>query len=281
MITSSIQIAKDPQTVWRALTNKELMREWYFDIADFELREGHEFHFYEPGGGRKYFHQCRIREIQPQKKLVHTWTHPTRSKGESVVTWELQENENGTLVTLSHDGLEHLADAGPEFVPGNFQAGWDGFLQRLKNYVNGLRTKTYEVFIQAKPQTVWNALFEPSHFKEWTSVFSEGSHYTGNMGAGERIHFLNEQSMGMYADVRLYDPPRQMIFQHLGTVQDGQEISPDADKDLWAGAFESYTLSEQNGGTRLVAQVDTGAEYAAYFDETFPKGLQKVKQLSE
>lgn len=87
--------------------------------------------------------------------------------------------------------------------------------------------------------------------------------------------------MGMYADVKLFAPPRQMVFQHMGTVQDGEEISPDAGKDLWSGAFESYALSEQDNGTRLVAQVDTGLEYAAYFDETFPKALEKLRRLSE
>lgn len=149
MITSSILIAQDPQTVWHALTNKELMKEWYFDIPNFELSLGHEFSFYEPGDTRKYFHRCVIQEIQPTEKLVHSWSHPTRSKGESMVTWLLKEDGNRTQVTLSHEGVAKLADAGDEFIPENFQAGWDGFLQRFKNYLNGLRTKKYEIFIRA------------------------------------------------------------------------------------------------------------------------------------
>lgn len=36
--------------VWNALTDREEMKNWYFDIPDFKLDMHHEFNFFEPGG---------------------------------------------------------------------------------------------------------------------------------------------------------------------------------------------------------------------------------------
>ncbi|HEY9362830.1 MAG TPA: SRPBCC domain-containing protein, partial [Chitinophagaceae bacterium] len=36
-------IEASPEKVWQALTDKEQMKEWYFDMADFELEEGAVF----------------------------------------------------------------------------------------------------------------------------------------------------------------------------------------------------------------------------------------------
>ncbi len=33
------------ELVWRAITEKELMKKWYFDISDFKLEVGCKFHF--------------------------------------------------------------------------------------------------------------------------------------------------------------------------------------------------------------------------------------------
>ena len=84
MITSKIKIKESVSKVWQALTDKNQMKEWYFDIPDFELKTGAVFNFYEPGEAKQFHHRCRILEIVPEKKFSHTWTHPGLSKGESV-----------------------------------------------------------------------------------------------------------------------------------------------------------------------------------------------------
>jgi uncharacterized protein YndB with AHSA1/START domain len=33
------------ELLWRAITDKELMKKWYFDIPDFKLELGTKFHF--------------------------------------------------------------------------------------------------------------------------------------------------------------------------------------------------------------------------------------------
>jgi len=42
------------EKVWFALTDKDLMKEWYFTIDDFQLNDGNTFNFFEPGDDKKY-----------------------------------------------------------------------------------------------------------------------------------------------------------------------------------------------------------------------------------
>ncbi|MEO6683084.1 MAG: SRPBCC family protein [Ginsengibacter sp.] len=281
MIISTINIKKDAETIWRAITEKEQMKDWYFDIADFKLNPGAEFNFHEPGDEGKYHHHCIIKEIVPNKKLIHSWSYPDLSKGVSEVTWLLEEQNDMTTVTLQHKGLENLADAGPEVVPENFQKGWNGFMFKLKNYINGFRKKTYELTIHAPAEKVWQTLFNPETYQQWTSVFAEGSHYKGTLEIGSRIHFLDASGGGMYANVISCTPPRYILFQHMGTVVANEEQSITAETEKWSGAFEGYRLKEENGITLLKAEVDLTPESTHFFDSNFPKALQIIKDLSE
>ncbi len=45
--------------------------------------------------------------------------------------------------------------------------------------------------------------------------------------------------------------------------------------------MENYTLKENGGTTELNIDMDSNAEFKNYFSETWPKALEKVKELSE
>jgi uncharacterized protein YndB with AHSA1/START domain len=113
------------ERVWRAITDKEQMKQWYFVIPDFELKTNSIFNFYEPGSEKKFHHRCTIKEIIPNSKFQHTWTYPIRIKGESLVTWEIAQVGEFTYVTLTHEGIENFAEAGSDFARENFVAGWN------------------------------------------------------------------------------------------------------------------------------------------------------------
>ncbi|WP_343609166.1 SRPBCC domain-containing protein [Chryseobacterium oranimense] len=135
-ITVQYKINAPLEKVWNALTDKNEMKSWYFDIRDFVLETGKEFNFYEPGEAKKYHHQCRILEIVPNRKLKHTWSYPEFSDAVTTVTWELQEEGSGTLVTLTHDNIESFDSLGENFSSKNFTEGWNGIIgQSMKNYL--------------------------------------------------------------------------------------------------------------------------------------------------
>jgi uncharacterized protein YndB with AHSA1/START domain len=59
--------------VWKALTNKEEMNRWYFDLEEFKAEAGFEFRFTVEHEGFTYAHHCKILKVIPGRKLAHTW----------------------------------------------------------------------------------------------------------------------------------------------------------------------------------------------------------------
>ncbi|UHO39738.1 SRPBCC domain-containing protein [Chryseobacterium capnotolerans] len=135
-ITVQYKINAPIDKVWKALTDKNEMKSWYFNIQDFEPEVGKVFNFYEPGGENKYHHQGEILEIIPNQKVKHSWSYPDFSDLKTIVTWELASEEDGTLVKLTHDGIENFEDLGEGFSRENFTGGWNSILgQSLKEYL--------------------------------------------------------------------------------------------------------------------------------------------------
>ncbi|MDR0792967.1 MAG: SRPBCC domain-containing protein [Chitinophagaceae bacterium] len=131
-----VQYNASVEEVWDALTNKEKMKVWYFDMKNFKPEPDFVFEFYEPGG-TKFLHRCKILEVIPRQKLRHTWTHPHFSKGVTVVTWSLSSSaQNQTEVALTHENIESLADGGSDFAKENYAEGWNHILTKsLKTFL--------------------------------------------------------------------------------------------------------------------------------------------------
>jgi uncharacterized protein YndB with AHSA1/START domain len=135
-ITVQYKINAPAEKIWKALTDKNEMKSWYFDIQDFALEIEKEFNFFEPGGENKYHHQGEILEIIPNQKLKHTWSYPDFSALKTIVTWELLPEDGKTLVKLTHENIENFKDLGDGFSRDNFTQGWNTILgQSLKEYL--------------------------------------------------------------------------------------------------------------------------------------------------
>ena len=61
--------------VWKAITDVEEMRRWYFDLKAFKPEVGFEFEFIFEHEGVRYDHRCKITEVIPQKKIAYTWRY--------------------------------------------------------------------------------------------------------------------------------------------------------------------------------------------------------------
>lgn len=122
--------------VWQAITDKNEMKKWYFDLAEFKAEAGFKFQFY--GGtdaGKQYLHLCEVTEVIPGKKLTYSWRYDGYS-GNSLVSFELFEREDKTLLKLTHSGLETFPKENPDFAAGNFVEGWNHILHiSLKKYL--------------------------------------------------------------------------------------------------------------------------------------------------
>src|SRR3954470_16195191 len=79
--------------VWKALTDVDQMRSWYFDLKDFKAQVGFKFDFVVEHEGNKYHHLCEVTEVVPQKKIAYTWRYKGET-GNSLVTFELFPEKN-------------------------------------------------------------------------------------------------------------------------------------------------------------------------------------------
>jgi len=127
--------------VWRAITDEDQMRKWYFDtIADFKAEPGFETEFNVRAEGRDFLHRWKVTEVVPLKKIAYDWSYEG-IPGDSTVTWKLSETPDGTKLRLSHDGNETFPRDDPMFTREAGQAGWKYFLQdSLKEFLEGQDT---------------------------------------------------------------------------------------------------------------------------------------------
>jgi uncharacterized protein YndB with AHSA1/START domain len=120
--------------VWQAITDKDEMKQWYFDLKEFKPEVGFEFTFYGGSEQKQYLHICKVTEVEPGRKLTHTWQYDGYP-GESFVTWELFKEDDKTRVRLTHKGLETFQTDNPDFARESFTAGW--------TYITGTSLKEY------------------------------------------------------------------------------------------------------------------------------------------
>jgi uncharacterized protein YndB with AHSA1/START domain len=120
--------------VWKALTSKKDMAQWYFDLDEFKPEVGFEFQFTAEAKGVKYLHHCKISEVIPGKKLTYSWRYEGY-EGNSLVTFELFAEGDQTRLKLTHEGLETFPKI-PALARANFTQGWTSLLgESLKQFV--------------------------------------------------------------------------------------------------------------------------------------------------
>ena len=125
------------EKVWSAITDRDEMEKWYFDLAEFKPEPGFEFQFYGEGKqGEKFLHLCKVIEVIPKKKLTYSWRYDGY-EGNSFVTFELFPEGNKTRLKLIHAGLETFPPTpNNDFAKENFEAGWTELIGKLlKDYL--------------------------------------------------------------------------------------------------------------------------------------------------
>ncbi|HRX12227.1 MAG TPA: SRPBCC domain-containing protein [Draconibacterium sp.] len=127
-----------PEKLWKALTVKEQMKLWYFDIEEFKPEIGFEFRFWGGTETRQYLHICKITEVVFGKKLCHTWSYDG-IPGETNLCFEIEQTgKETTNLKLSHSGFETFPKDNPDLAAKNFDEGWTYILgTSLKNYIEG------------------------------------------------------------------------------------------------------------------------------------------------
>jgi len=119
--------AKPIEKVWAAVTTPERLADW-LAAAEVELKPGGTMRL---NWNNQYSMEGRITACDPPNVLVWTWPIDGR---ETRVRFELQSDQDGCLLTLTHSGLNpHGSGAG-------VRAGWHAHLEGLPDAMEGRPT---------------------------------------------------------------------------------------------------------------------------------------------
>ncbi len=237
--------------VWKALTDKEDIRQWSFDIREFAPVVGFEFQFYGGDEGAKYSHRCRVTEAIPNKRLAYTWRYEGYA-GDSLVTFELFAQGSNTRVRLTHAGLETFPKL-PAFAKANFVAGWTEIVgTSLKDFVEGrhagemILTRVFD----APRELVFKVWSDPAHVRRWWGPkgftlpgcemdFRPGGAYRFVMrGPGGQDYPFQ----GVYREIVV---PERIVFTAILDNLPGHEL------------VTTVTFAEEGGKTKLTVRQTT------------------------
>ena len=131
------QFSQPIEQVWAAITVRDRMVRWFFDnIPDFKAEVGFETSFDVDSGNRVFRHLWKITEVVIPSKIVYHWSYPDFDCA-GTVTFQLDDNQNGTLVRITNEGLHTFPDDIPEFTRESCLGGWEYFIGNLKEYLDG------------------------------------------------------------------------------------------------------------------------------------------------
>ncbi len=140
-IKQVIEIDASPEVVFSAISDAQELIQWFPDAAILEPKVGGQFKlsFLKDSKNsrmkldRDFINEGKVLEIIQNKKLIHTRKWQAFSDfAETIVTWELEQVDNKTRLTLTHIGF-----TGKEQGPASLEEhnkGWSFFLNGLISY---------------------------------------------------------------------------------------------------------------------------------------------------
>lgn len=133
-VTASVEISASPAQVWNALTDPELIRQYFFGTeVETDWQPGSPITWSGEYDGKTYRDKGEIVDVVPEERLVVTHYSPLsgeedRPENYHRVTYRLQDEGDKTRVTLEQDNA-------PEQSVEEFTANWETVLGNLKELV--------------------------------------------------------------------------------------------------------------------------------------------------
>jgi uncharacterized protein YndB with AHSA1/START domain len=178
-------VAAPLTTVYQALTDPAALRVWLAEHADVELPGRYQFWGrYTPDGAEPHQRVLHVDE----RTIRFAWTV---GGVETTTEFELAEDEDGTLVTLSQTDLPSFEDvlADKAGARGALQTFWSLAIVNLADYLAG-RTLTpmcdftstelrAEVVIDASPEAIFDSMTLSEHYRRWFGARVDIEPYVG------------------------------------------------------------------------------------------------------
>jgi hypothetical protein len=142
-----------------------------------------------------------------------------------------------------------------------------------------INTQAYKVY------DLMLGISDKSTYGNWTAIFNPSSTFEGSWEKGSKILFIGtgeEGEIGGMASEIIENIPYSFVsIRHYGLVNDGVIVTDGPDVEKWAGGLENYSFKENMGVTIVSVEVDTTEDFVDYMNETYPKALEKLKEMCE
>ena len=130
LIRKEHQYQANISEVWNAISKSEEISEWFIK-ADFKAEVGYSYTFTH----EQTVIKGTVLEVNPVYHLAYTWIVGDTGV-ETTVKWQLEENQQGTLLTLEHSGISNYPSE--EMITSMFESfskGWESCANRLDDYL--------------------------------------------------------------------------------------------------------------------------------------------------
>lgn len=114
-----------PASVWRALTSPDLLARWWAP-GDIRATIGHRFELDMGQWGKQ---PCEVIAVEPERLLRIRFATDTL---DTILTWELNAEEEGTRLKLTHSGFNLDTPMGRQAFAG-MRPGWPRVLERIED----------------------------------------------------------------------------------------------------------------------------------------------------
>ena len=283
-ITVETTINAPVQKVWRFWTGPNHITrwnnasdDWHSPRAENDVKPNGRFNIRMEAkdGSQGFDFTGTYTKVEPDKLIEYTMDDDRK------VSVIFEENGNQTKVTETFEA--------ENTHPIEMQrGGWQSILDNFKKYVEDstrMEKIKFETTINAPAEKVYKAMLDDKTYREWTAEFNPTSHYKGSWEKGSKILFIGSDQDGnvggMVSRIEENIPNKFVSIKHLGILKGDKEITSGSEVEGWGDALENYTFTNQNGKTVVKVEMDSNQEFKSYFEETWPKALKKLKEISE
>jgi uncharacterized protein YndB with AHSA1/START domain len=275
------------ETVWKAITDVDHMRQWYFATLDsFKPEVGFETQFNVRHNEKDYLHIWKITEVVPGKKITCNWKLGGKP-GDSFVTFELFAEGNKTKLKLTHKGLEtFIPESNPDLARGNFVQGWTHFSSALKQFVETTDKAAEQDLViirifNAPRELVWNAWTDPKQVAQWW-----GPHGFTNPvcdldvrpGGGILVHMRGPDGVvhpmtGVYQEVV---EPERLVFICAALDNEGKPLFEVLTTVIFAAQGKK---TKQTLQARVIRKTAKAAPYLAGMEAGWTQSLERLAKF--
>lgn len=256
-VERSIWIAASRERVWQAVTEPEHIAQWLLPPTLGAQMKRDDTGTLFVCMGPMDVPIALLEEIAPLRQVTSRGL-PDR---QIATTYTLDEENDGTRVTVTMSGFESLPEDARQDRINPSGTAWEKALENLKAHLDGAdlpfpegyvaalfgyRREAKETFsiersiwIAASLERVWQAITDPAQIEKW---FSPGTSWKmSELEVGGRL-FVPDSETGaeMYTQViERLDPPHLFVLRSLPEPSGTSQVT-------------AHRLLEERGGTRLI-----------------------------